>query len=71
MILIFTILVLLILNSINNKRIFKNREELNPDLINKTVVNEKTRIFCMILTQNKSLYNNRVQIQYSFSLKYI
>ena len=36
-------------------------------------VKKENRIFCMILTQNKSLYNNRVKLQYSLSnsLKYI
>ena len=64
-ILIFVILVLLKLNSKNNIRILKNIEELNRNL-NITTVYEKTRIFCMILTQNKSLYNNRVIIHSIF-----
>ena len=46
---------------ISKKDSLKYEIKLNSNLNNKTVENDKTiRIFCMILTQNSSLYNNKV-----------
>ena len=70
-IIIILIIVFLVVFKLNDEKtigfIYEHKYiKLNSSIIQRTVINEKTRIFCMILTQNKSLYNNRVIIHSIF-----
>ena len=47
----------------NNLSFLKIEKKINSSLINNSEENKNTvKLFCMIITQNKSLYNNRVII---------
>jgi hypothetical protein len=62
-ILIIASVILLKYILIINKTYLNEEINSNSSLINQTVIEENpVRIFCMILTQNKSFYDNRVNI---------